>query len=180
VVALDTGPDPGGLDVGGQRLAFDSGGVDRVRFDVATNPGEPPRPLAKVASGGETARIMLALRTVLGGADGVPTLIFDEIDAGIGGRLGAVVGRKLWAVAATHQVLCVTHLPQVAAYADAHYHVSKAVSGGRTITAVERLEGEARPAELGAMLGSGSPVGLASALELLDGAESWKQSASVP
>ncbi|TME35158.1 MAG: DNA repair protein RecN, partial [Chloroflexi bacterium] len=97
-------------------------GIDRVEFLLTTSAGEEPRPMARVASGGELARIALALKTVLSRAETRPTLIFDEIDAGVGGRTGPVVGEKLWAVAgAVHQVLCVTHLPQVAAFADCHY-----------------------------------------------------------
>ncbi len=167
--------DEAGLDLKINRVAFDRTGVDRVRFDISLNPGEPPRPLAKIASGGETARLMLALKAVLGASDAVPTLIFDEIDAGIGGRLGATVGRKLWAAASTHQVLCVTHLPQVAAYADAHYHVRKNVEGDRTVTRVDCLAEAERPDELRQMLGTATDAGLLSARELLDGAAAWKQ-----
>ncbi len=159
--------DPEGLPVGGRRLAFDATGIDRVEFLVSANPGEPLRPLARVASGGETARLMLALKTVLAHADPVPVLIFDEIDVGIGGRVGGVVGRKLWNLARTHQVLCVTHLPQLAAYGDRHFSVTKHVEGERTVVRVRVLEGEERVRELAAMLGAPTEAGLRSAEEML-------------
>ena len=159
--------DPNGVPVGGQRLAYDATGVDRVEFFVSTNPGEPLRPLARVASGGETARLMLALKTVLAHADPVPVLIFDEIDVGIGGRVGGVVGQKLWNLARSHQVLCVTHLPQLAAFGDRHFKVMKEVDGDRTVVRVQVLEGEARVRELAAMLGTPTEAGLKSAQEML-------------
>ena len=166
-VALHWEEDPDGVPVQGRRLAFDSSGVDRVEFLVSANPGEPLRPLARVASGGETARLMLALKVVLSHADPVPVLIFDEIDVGIGGRLGGVVGRKLRQLAQGHQVLCVTHLPQLAAYGDRHLHVSKHLHKGRTVVRVRALEGDARVQELAAMLGAPTETGLESARELL-------------
>ncbi len=162
--------DPRGVPVNGQRLAFDSTGVDRVEFLVSANPGEPLRPLARVASGGETARLMLALKTVLAHADPVPVLIFDEIDVGIGGRVGGVVGQKLWNLARSHQVICVTHLPQLAAYGDQHLHVLKQAEAGRTVVRVHVLEGEERIKELAAMLGAPTEAGLKSAQEMLAGA----------
>ena len=138
----------------GPRYAFDSTGVDRVEFLLAANPGEPLRPLAKVASGGEASRLMLALRVALIGDGPVRTLVFDEIDAGVGGRVGEVVGRKMLAVAGRAQVLCVTHLPQIASFADRHLRVSKSGSGGRTVATVETLEGTRRLDELSAMIGA--------------------------
>ena len=104
----------------GRRSAFDDSGLDRVEFLIAPNPGEGLKPLVKIASGGETSRLMLALKNVLAQADAIPTLIFDEIDQGIGGRVGMVVGEKLWQLGRQHQVLCVTHLPQLAAFGDQH------------------------------------------------------------
>jgi len=156
-----------GCYVGDERYAFDATGIDQVQFLVSANPGEPLMPLAKVASGGETARLMLALKNVLSRADDTPTLIFDEIDQGIGGRVGAIVGRKLADLAQTHQVLCVTHLPQIAAYADYHLAVSKGAEGDRTVTRLQVLEGSARVNELAAMLGAPSAAGRQSAQELL-------------
>ncbi|HEV2249594.1 MAG TPA: DNA repair protein RecN, partial [Candidatus Limnocylindria bacterium] len=110
----------------------DASGADRVTYRIAPNPGEPFGPLQEIASGGELSRIMLALEVVLAAQDETPVLVFDEVDAGVGGRLGEVVGRALWSLARRHQVLCVSHLAQVAAYADAHVKVRKEVRGGRT------------------------------------------------
>jgi len=162
------------------RYAFDLHGLDAVSFLVSANPGEPLRPLARVASGGETSRLMLALKTVLGRADETPTLIFDEIDQGIGGRVGATVGRKLWGLTRddartfAHQVLCITHLPQLAAYGDVHFHVSKHVIGERTVTRVRRLEGDERVAELARMLGADTETGRASVVEMMAEVEKVK------
>ena len=168
-------PDPDGCYVEDQRLAFDATGVDQVQFLVSTNPGEPLRPLARVASGGETARLMLAIKNVLSEADRTPTLIFDEIDQGIGGRVGAIVGQKLLMLAQTHQVLCVTHLPQIAAYGDQHLQVSKIMAADRTISQLGALEGENRVQELAAMLGADTAAGRESAQELLHNAAAYRQ-----
>ncbi|MEZ4683594.1 MAG: hypothetical protein R2932_56235 [Caldilineaceae bacterium] len=146
--------DDGAILPDGRRVAFDSTGIDQIEFMVSANPGEPLKPMARVASGGETARLMLALKSVLTHADATPTLIFDEIDQGIGGRVGSVVGQKLWQLtsnqlptnskatrpkrgsriaqsavhaAVSHQVLCITHLPQLAAFGDQHFTVNKRV-----------------------------------------------------
>jgi DNA repair protein RecN (Recombination protein N) len=145
--------DDDGLLVDGKRYAFDMTGIDRVEFLISPNVGEPPKPLAKIASGGETSRLMLALKAVLTSADEVPTLIFDEIDQGIGGRAGGIVGRKLWGLTPGHQVLCVTHLPQLACYGDLHLKVDKVQTDGRTVTRVEVLDGDGRLQELAAMIG---------------------------
>ncbi len=166
--------DATGCFVGDRRLAFDATGIDRVQFLVSANPGEPLRPLVKVASGGETARLMLALKDVLSRADITPTLIFDEIDQGIGGRVGVIVGRKLTALAQDHQVLCVTHLAQIAAYGDHHVSVSKAVEGERTVTRMQTLSGPARVHELAAMLGTMTEAGRQSAEELLMEVEQYR------
>jgi DNA repair protein RecN (Recombination protein N) len=122
-----------------------------VEFEVAVNPGEPFTPLAKTASGGEIARIVLALKKCLADQDRVPFLVFDEIDAEIGGRLGLALGAKLREVAHSHQLLIVTHLPQIAAFAAAHWKVQKETAGGRTRTTVAQLQGGAVEAELAAM-----------------------------
>lgn len=157
-------------------VACDDTGIDRVEFLISPNPGEPLKPLAKVASGGETSRIMLALKNVLAIADETPTLIFDEIDQGIGGRIGGVVGQKLWMLASQghHQVLCVTHLPQIAGYAELHYHVAKQVSGGRTKTDIQALTGEAQINEMAQMLGVLSDSTRQSAREILKEAAAAK------
>ena len=161
-------PDPAGMEISGKRVAFDSFGHETVEFLVAPNPGEGLKPLVKIASGGETARLMLAMKNVLARADQTPTLIFDEIDQGIGGRVGAVVGEKLWKLARNHQVLCVTHLPQLAAFGDQHFKVEKLVEKGRTVTTVNHLQGEPRLQELANMLGEVSEGTLQSANEILD------------
>jgi DNA repair protein RecN (Recombination protein N) len=128
-------------------------GADRVEVMLVSNKGEEPRPLAKIASGGELSRIMLALKLALRSADEVATYVFDEVDAGIGGATAQVVGAQIRAVADHRQVLCVTHLPQIAAYADHHFHVEKTEVAGRTETHVRRLTGTARKDELARMLG---------------------------
>ncbi len=128
-------------------------GADRVEFLVAPNPGEEPKPLAKIASGGELSRIMLALKTILVAGDSIPTLVFDEIDAGIGGAVAEEVGKRLKHVAAKHQVFCITHLPQIASMADSHYGVAKSVRGDRTHTEVRLLNEKERVDEIARMLG---------------------------
>ena len=130
-------------------------GADRVEFMVALNPGEGRHPLRKVASGGELSRLMLAVKRVLTGVGPVGTYVFDEVDAGIGGRTAASVGLKLREVAAKHQVICITHLPQIAGMADTHFLVSKGAAGGRTSTAVRRLEEGERVNEVARMMGGG-------------------------
>ncbi len=143
--------------------AYSSDGIDRISFSLRANPGEDMKPLATVASGGETSRMMLALNSALQATSGAPTLVFDEIDAGIGGRTGTVVGAKLWTVARRAQTLCVTHLPQIAAYADRHFRVDKAVYGERTYASAEVVEDEQRVAELAGMLGDGDSASLSEA-----------------
>jgi DNA repair protein RecN (Recombination protein N) len=145
-----------------------AGELESVEFLLSLNPGEPPRPLARIASGGETSRVMLAIKAALTGADPHPTLVFDEIDSGIGGRVGEVVGRKLWDLARHSQVLAVTHLPQIAAYADVHLHVGKHVAEGRTVTSVDSLVAEDRLDELSDMFGSDREAGRLQATALLD------------
>lgn len=161
----------------GQRYAFDANGLDQVEFMMSANPGEPLRPLAKVASGGEAARIMLSLKRVLTQADSTPILIFDEIDQGIGGRIGSVVGEKLWSLTHGHQVMCVTHLPQLASYGDRHYRVQKLVIGDRTSTQIVALEADNQKVEeLAQMLGAFGASGLESARDLLTEARTRKSS----
>ena len=171
------GADEAAVELGGDAVAFDATGADQVVYRLAPNPGEPARPLAKVASGGELSRVALAVKQVLAEADATPTLVFDEVDTGIGGRSADPVGRSLWALARRHQVLCVTHLPQIAAHADVQFRIAKRERDGRTITEVERLDREGRIVELAQMLGgqTGGATTLASARELLDRAESWRE-----
>ena len=168
--------DEAAIELDGDEVAFDSSGVDQVVYRLAPNPGEPPRPLARIVSGGELSRVALAIKSVLAEADETPVLVFDEVDTGIGGRSADPVGRNLWALARRHQVLCVTHLPQIAAHADAHYRIAKREREGRTITEIERLDREGRIVELAQMLGgdAGGAATLASARELLDRAEAWR------
>jgi DNA repair protein RecN (Recombination protein N) len=143
-------------------------GADRVLFTFAPNPGEPPRPLGRIASGGEASRLSLALKVVLATADETPLLVFDEVDAGVGGRNASALGERLRALSRFHQVLCVTHLPQVAAYADAHLVVGKRIEGERTATEVRALDADGRAAELAAMLaGEGAGDEARSAAEAL-------------
>lgn len=139
-----------------------------VEFLLSLNPGEPPRPLVKIASGGETSRVMLAIKAALTGADPHPTLVFDEIDSGIGGRVGEVVGGKLWQLGRHSQVLAVTHLPQIAAFGDVHLRVEKLVEGGRTVTRVGQLTAESRVTELSDMFGSDRDAGRLQAAALLE------------
>ena len=165
------------IELDGDAVAFDAAGADHVVYRLAPNPGEPPRPLARIASGGELSRVALAVKQVLAEADETPTLVFDEVDTGIGGRSADPVGRTLWALARRHQVLCVTHLPQIAAHADVQFRITKRERDGRTVTEVERLDREGRIVELAQMLGgpAGGPASLASARELLDRAEVWRE-----
>jgi DNA repair protein RecN (Recombination protein N) len=160
--------DPNGAPIaGGECVSFDATGIDRVEFLIAPNPGEGLKPLVKIASGGETSRLMLALKNVLARADNIPTLIFDEIDQGIGGRVGTVVGHKLWLLARHHQVMCITHLPQLAAFGEQHLQVRKQIHDGRTLTEVADLRGDDRLRELALMLGETSEITKKSAQEML-------------
>ncbi len=207
-VALERAENTEGVEVNGKRVAVDTTGIDRVEFLVSPNPGEPLKPLVKVASGGETSRLMLAMKSVLAVADQTPTLIFDEIDQGIGGRTGGIVGMKLWALTPTaqrhdgydassrneegatrakptlrdaaspqHQVLVITHLPQIAAYGDAHFKIHKEIVGERTVTQVGELSNAARVDEIANMLGTATATTRQNAEELLRETESAKQKA---
>ena len=162
----------------GETYAFNNEGVDTVEFIVSTNPGEPLKPLAKIASTGEISRFTLALKGALSEVDNIPVLIFDEIDIGVGGRSGEIIGKKLWALARNRQVICVTHLPQIAAFGDAHYNVHKDGSGTRTLSMLNTLQGESRIAELAVMLGGPqyTETSLNDARELMQKAETWKES----
>jgi DNA repair protein RecN (Recombination protein N) len=155
------------------RYACDDTGLDRVEFLLSPNPGEDLKPLARIASGGEASRLMLALKTILSAADRTPTLIFDEVDTGVGGRSGQVVGEKLRALGVDHQVVCITHLPQVAALGNEHLRIEKQLVGERTRTNVTPLRGAERVREIAAMLG-GLPVSestMRAATELLTRAQ---------
>ena len=152
-------------------------GCDVIRFLMSANAGEDLRPIAKIASGGELARIMLALKNVLAEQESIATLVFDEVDTGVSGRAAQKVAEKLTQVARHKQVLCVTHLPQLAAMADTHFSVEKGESGGRTFTRVIQLDREARKAELARITGGSqvTPALLESAGELLDQADAYRK-----
>ena len=149
-------------------LAWDDSGMDTVEFRIAPNPGEPLKPVARIASGGEMSRILLALKSILSGVDRTPTLIFDEIDVGIGGRSGRVLGEKLAELAAQHQVLCVTHLPQLAVYGRSHFFIAKEEQQHRTTTTVQELAGQERLSEIAQMLGGATAASLNRAREMLE------------
>lgn len=158
-VEITQQPSEDGVPVPGKsgRWAYSDKGIDRVEFLISPNPGEPLKPLAKIASGGETSRLMLALKSILSEADMTPTLVFDEVDVGVGGRSGGVVGEKLWGLTTSHQVLCITHLPQIAAFADNHYKITKQVVGDRTRTQVDELTGDDKEYEIAAMIAGAPP-----------------------
>ena len=158
----------GPFQVDGERYAFRSDGMDDVEFLIAPNVGSEARPITRIASGGEISRIMLALKTVLVQVDEIPTLIFDEIDSGIGGKVANVVGKKLKELAAFSQVICITHLPQIARFADKHFRVEKKVAGERTLITAKALTAEEQVNEIARMHGGeGTEIGLAHARELL-------------
>ncbi len=144
-------------------------GIDAAEFLLSSNPGEDPRPLARIASGGELSRVMLALRTIVERDEGERTLVFDEVDAGIGGAAADAVGLRLQRLGARQQVLCITHLPQIAARRATHFHVSKDVRAGRTTTRVTRLDAGGREQEIARMIAGAevTPQVLASARELI-------------
>jgi DNA repair protein RecN (Recombination protein N) len=171
--------DTPGSELAVERLAFDATGLDLIEFLISPNPGEPLKPMVKIASGGETSRLMLAIKTVLSLADRIPTLVFDEIDQGIGGRVGQIVGQKLWNLSGgqsgERQVICITHLPQLAGYADTHFQVRKQIVKGRTITRVRRLDTlDERVSELAQMLGEETPATRGSSREILDQVRQFK------
>jgi DNA repair protein RecN (Recombination protein N) len=142
-----------GIEVDNKTVKINEEGIDKVEFLISTNPGEPLKPLVKIVSGGETSRIMLALKNIMAKIDNIPCLIFDEIDAGIGGRAAQTVGEKLSQIALNHQTLCVTHSPQIASQGDAHYLIKKEVSEGQTYTNVIQIQHQDRVNELARMLG---------------------------
>jgi len=162
---------------GEEPVAFDETGIDEIEFLFAPNAGETLRPLGRIASGGETARLMLALKSILSESDQTPTLIFDEIDVGVGARSGQVVGEKLWQLSRNHQVIVVTHLPQIAAYGDAHLRISKSEVGERTISTVDEIADEMRIDELAFMI-DGIPAtdeSRANAMVILERSNAVKQ-----
>lgn len=174
-IAIETIQQPvstGGGDLAASASKFKSrihtAGFDAVEFQFAPNPGETPRPLRAIASSGEMARVMLALKTVLAAEDEVPVLIFDEVDANVGGETASVVGQKMLQIAKQRQVLCITHLPAVAACASAHYVVTKHVRDGRTVSQMTLLNGYERVSEIARMLGGQTEAARKHARELLE------------
>lgn len=160
----------GPLEIEGKRYELRADGMDEIEFFIAPNVGSEPKPLAKIASGGEISRVMLALKTVLAQVDLIPTMIFDEIDAGIGGRTADIVGQKLKELSRFRQVFCITHLPQIARFADQHFRVEKDEDGNRTTITAKLLTPEERVEEVARMHGGEATVTtLAHARELLEG-----------
>ena len=160
----------GPLEIEGKRYELRADGMDEIEFLISPNVGSEPKPLAKIASGGEISRVMLALKTVLAQIDPIPTMIFDEVDAGIGGRTADIVGEKLKELSRFRQVFCITHLPQIARFADQHFRVEKSEDGNRTTITAKRLTPEERVEELARMHGGEATVTtLAHARELLEG-----------
>ena len=168
--------------VPGEAIPASPTGFDQVEFIVQPNPGQLPQPLRKIASGGELSRIMLALKGILAQGDRVSVLVFDEIDSNVGGRLGSVIGGKLRDLAAHHQVLCITHLPQIASYADRHLTVRKTVEDGKTQTIVRVMQGQERLEELAEMIGGQrvTTTTRAQARELLEAAQAAVQPTAPP
>jgi DNA repair protein RecN (Recombination protein N) len=159
----------GPLEIEGKRYELRTDGMDEIEFFISPNVGSEPKPLAKIASGGEISRVMLALKTVLAQIDLIPTMIFDEIDAGIGGRTADIVGQKLKELSRFRQVFCITHLPQIARFADQHFRVEKSVEGNRTTITAKLLTPEERVEEVARMHGGEATVTtLAHARELLE------------
>jgi DNA repair protein RecN (Recombination protein N) len=156
-------------------VRFEREGLEKVEFLATMNPGEDLRPLARVASGGETSRLMLVLKSIIGEADATPTLVFDEVDAGIGGRTALIVGRRLRELGVHHQVICISHLAQIAAFSNTHLSVTKEVVGERTVARVVELAPDERVVEMAQMIGGPSDASVAAARELIASAGSGRQ-----
>ncbi|HCW77112.1 MAG TPA: DNA repair protein RecN, partial [Candidatus Marinimicrobia bacterium] len=162
----------GAVEIHHKQFVGDHSGMDRVAFWMQTNPGESMRPLVRVASGGEISRVMLAIKASLSGRDRIGTVIFDEIDSGISGKIARIVGHELANLSRFHQILCITHLPQIASLANQHYRVEKVLqTNGRAVTRVTHLEGDLRVEEIAGLLGTGAKTAasFANARELLAG-----------
>ncbi|MCK4640511.1 MAG: DNA repair protein RecN [Candidatus Marinimicrobia bacterium] len=159
----------GWVDLDGRKVKGESDGIDNIVFEISTNPGEPLRPLASIVSGGEVSRIMLAMKSILAGKDHIPVVIFDEIDTGISGKVAQVVGKELKSLADVHQVICITHLPQIAGLGDHHYRVYKVSDDGRSYTKISKLNEMQRVEEIATLIGGASitDTALQQARELL-------------
>ena len=155
-------------------------GFDSIEFMFSSNPGENLKPLRKIASGGEISRIMLALKRHLAMADQTPVLVFDEIDANIGGRMGRIIGEKLKLVAQSHQIVCITHLPQIASYAEQHFKVDKTVKNNKTFVAIDQLSSKERLEEIAEMIRGAekSDVTRKQAKEMMDDAKKFAKQMS--
>ncbi|MFC1990991.1 DNA repair protein RecN [Chloroflexota bacterium] len=166
----------------GKNYSSSNEGVDNVEFIASTNPGEPLKPLARIASTGELSRFTLALKSALSEVDKIPVLIFDEIDIGVGGRSGETIGKKLWLLSRNRQVICVTHLPQIAVFADAHFSVHKETSDDRVSSMLETLQDDSRIRELAMMLAGSqyTETAINNVRELIQKAESWKATYQAP
>lgn len=164
------------VEIKSDKNNISSDGFDEIEFLISPNPGEPLKPLAKIASGGEMARIMLAFKTILADVDNIPTLIFDEIDVGISGRIAQIVAQKMAIISSSHQLICVTHLPQIAAMADRHFSIEKYTDEKRTYTTARVLHEGERQMELAKMLGDArlSKLSLDHALELISNSNAYK------
>jgi DNA repair protein RecN (Recombination protein N) len=154
------------------RYRVNASGMDRIEFQFSANPGEPLKSLAKIISGGELSRVMLALKSILADVDSVPVLIFDEVDAGIGGRTAESVGKKLDMISATHQLICITHLPQIASFGDVHLKIEKEEKNNKVHVEIKELYGKERQDEIARMLsGKITEISLRHAGELLERSE---------
>ena len=170
-VSIERQEDPQGIfREKGKSYYADEHGVDQLEFYISPNPGEDFKPLNKIASGGEISRIMLALKSILAGVDDIPTLVFDEIDLGVSGRIAQAVGRSIFNLSKSHQVLCITHLPQIASYGEAHYSVEKYVEDGRTFTRIIPLPEDRRVEEIARLMAGAniSETVLSSARQLIE------------
>ncbi len=178
VIEVTQHDDPHGVPLAaGRRVRVDESGIDDVSFLIAPNAGEALKPLGKIASGGETARLMLAIKSILSEVDETPTLVFDEIDVGVGGRSGQMVGEKLWSLTTEHQVIVISHLAQIAAFADKHFRIAKDTHEGRVVSEVEELDPPTREEELAAMLDGipATPESLANARAMLQRVHEYRQ-----
>jgi DNA repair protein RecN (Recombination protein N) len=169
------------VDIGSKKVRATINGIDEIEFLISLNPGESARPLAKIASGGEISRIMLALKSIVSGMDNIVSMVFDEIDAGIGGSTAITVGKKLNLISLKCQVICITHLPQIAAFADTHFSIDKIVEKGRTKIKIYQLEDDSKIHELSRMLSgmSESDISLKHAVELIGEINKIKQTVKI-
>lgn len=171
----------GFIDIEGKKIKVTANGIDDIEFLISLNPGESKKPLVKVVSGGEISRIMLALKSIVSGMDNIISMVFDEIDTGIGGNTAIVVGKKLHSISGRCQVICITHLPQIAAFADRHFYIDKVFEGGRTKIKIKCLEDESKIRELSRMLSgmSASDISLKHAGELIEKINKIKKTAEM-